>query len=98
MYEVEVKAKLRDREALIKKLESFGCEFGEEISQTDRVFIPQDLIFPPPLGTAVLRLREQNDIFIFTLKISQSGRQDSIERELQLKDGKMMTEIINLIG
>jgi len=98
MYEVEVKAKLRDRGALLKKLESFGCEFGKELHQVDHIFIPKDLPFPPPIGTAVLRLREQDGIFIFTLKISQSGRQDSVERELELQDGAMMTEIINLIG
>jgi len=98
MYEVEVKARLKNKEAIIKKLDGFGCKFSEEIHQVDRIFIPKDLAFPPPIGTAVLRVREQDDIFILTLKISQSGRQDSIERELEIEEGKMMVEIINLIG
>ena len=97
MYEVEVKARLRNREAVIKKLEVLGCKFSEELHQVDRIFIPEGLAFPPPMGTAVLRVREQDGIFILTLKISQSGRQDSIERELQIKDGEMMIEIIEFL-
>ena len=97
MYEVEVKAKLQNREEIKKKLESLGCEFSKELHQIDNVYFPEGLVFPPPLGTPVLRVREQNEIFIFTLKISQSGQQDSVERELEIKDGKMMMEIMRLL-
>ena len=97
MYEVEVKAKLKNRQEVIKKLEDFGCKFGEELHQVDHIFIPENLVFPPPIGTAVLRVRNQDEKYFLTLKISQSGRQDSIERELQISDGKMMVEIIKLL-
>jgi adenylate cyclase class 2 len=97
MYEVEVKAKLRDREEFVKKLENFGCKFGAVLHQTDRVYFPEGLVFPPPIGTAILRVRKQNDKYFFTLKISQSGRQDSLEREMEIKDGGMMIEIIKLL-
>ncbi len=98
MYEVEVKAHLRDRAAILKKLKSLGCKFGEELHQVDHIFIPEHITFPPPLNIPVLRVRKQNDIYLLTLKISQSGRQDSLERELEIADGKMMIEIIKLIG
>jgi adenylate cyclase class 2 len=98
MYEVEIKAKLRNRRELVKKLESFGCKFSEELHQVDHVYFPEGLVFPPPIGTGILRVRNQNDNkYFFTLKISQSGRQDSIERELEISDGEMMMEIVKLL-
>ncbi len=97
MYEVEVKAHLRDRGSVLKKLKDLGFEFGEVLHQVDRIFIPEGVSIPTPLGTPVLRVRSQNGKYIFTLKISQSGRQDSIERELEIADAEMMAEIIKLI-
>ena len=97
MYEVEVKAHLRDRVAVIKKLKSFGCKFSKELHQVDSIFLPEGSPFPNPLGTPVLRVRKQNDQYFLTLKISQSGRQDSLERELEIKDGDMMKEILKLL-
>ena len=98
MYEVEVKAKLKDRKAVMKKLEDFGCKFSEELHQVDHIFLPKGTPFPSPFSTPVLRVRKSNDKYFFTLKISQSGRQDSLERELEIMDGERMMEIINLIG
>lgn len=98
MYEVEVKARLEDRAKVIRKLEELGCKFGGELHQVDHIFIPEKLIFPPPIGTPVLRVRNQDGKHILTLKISQSGRQDSLERELEIGDGDMMIEIIKLLN
>ena len=98
MYEVEVKAKLKNRQEVIKKLENLGCKFGEELHQVDHIFVPKGASFPTPFEVPVLRVRKQNDIYIFTMKISQTGRQDSIEREIQISDGKEMIEILNAIG
>lgn len=99
MYEVEVKAKLIDRQAVMEKLESFGCVFGEELHQIDRVFIPDGVSFPPSVdsGVGILRVRKSNDTYIFTLKIQQGNRQDSIERELEILDGDRMVEILRLL-
>jgi len=98
MYEVEVKARLRNQAEIKKKLEDLGCTFGEELHQIDHIFIPKGATFPTPLTVPVLRVREQNGKYLFTLKISQSSRQDSLERELEISDKNMMTEILNLIG
>ena len=97
MYEVEVKARLRNRDAVVKKLQDLGCKFGEELHQIDNIFIPETMDFPPPIGTPVLRVRKQDDIYFFTLKISQGNRTDSIERELEIKDGEKMVEVLKLI-
>lgn len=98
MYEVEVKAKLRNRAQVIEKLKQFGCSFGDELHQIDHIFIPSNIDFPPPLDVPVLRVRKQNEKYIFTLKISQSSRQDCIEREFEIADGEKMIEILHLIG
>lgn len=97
MYEVEVKSKLNNREAVKKKLKDFGCIFSEELHQVDHIFIPEDQPFPPPFEVPVLRIRKQNDKYIFTLKISQSSRQDCIERELEIQDDEKMIEIMYLM-
>lgn len=97
MYEVEVKARLKDRGVVIKKLKDLGCKFSEELHQIDRIFIPEKVPFPPSLGVGVLRVRKSNDQYFFTLKIPQSGRQDCIERELEIMNGEKMIEIIKLL-
>lgn len=97
MYEVEVKARLRDRNAVIKKLNDFGCKFGEVLHQVDHIFNIEGETFPPPLNSPVLRVRKENNRYIFTLKISQSGRQDSLEKELEIGNGETMIEILKFL-
>ncbi|OGI64973.1 hypothetical protein A3A95_02380 [Candidatus Nomurabacteria bacterium RIFCSPLOWO2_01_FULL_39_18] len=98
MYEVEVKAVLKDREAVKEKLQNLGCKFSEELHQIDYVFAPKGTPYPDvPMGATVLRVRKQNDKYFFTLKIPQSSHQDCIEREMEIKDGAMMVEILELM-
>jgi len=97
MYEVEVKAHLKDRKAVMEKLKGLGCRFGKELHQVDHIFIPDGIPFPPPLGTPVLRVRKQGSIYFFTLKISQGNRTDSIEREMEIPEGEKMIEILKLL-
>ena len=97
MYEVEVKARLGDRNAVIKKLKSLDCKFGKELHQIDHIFIEGGISFPPPIGTPVLRVRKQGKIYFFTLKISQNNRTDSIEREMEISEGEKMIEILKLL-
>jgi len=98
MYEVEVKARLENREEVIKKLKDLGCKFGEELHQVDDIFTPKTNIFPPPKGTPVLRIRNQNGKYIFTLKINQSSRQDCIEYEVEIAEKDAMEKIIISLG
>ncbi len=98
MYEVEVKAKLNNRDKIIEKLIDLGCVLGDEIHQIDHIFIPKEKSFPPPYEVPVLRIRKQGDKHLFTLKISQSNRQDCIEHELEVADGDKMIEIMRLIN
>ncbi len=97
MYEVEVKASLKDRNTVKKKLESLGCKFSPVLHQIDTIFIPEGAVFPPPLGVPVLRVRKSNSQYLFTMKIPQSSRQDCIERELEITDGEKMIEILKFL-
>ncbi len=97
MYEVEVKARLKNRKAVQQKLESLGCKFSPEVHQVDHIFFAAGIPFPPPLGVGSLRVRKQNDKSFLTLKIPQGSRQDCIEREMEIKDGDMMIEILELL-
>jgi adenylate cyclase class IV len=45
MYEVEVKAHLRNRKEVIKRLKAFGCKFSKELHQVDRIFLPEGISF-----------------------------------------------------
>jgi adenylate cyclase class IV len=38
MKEIEIKAKLRDKKAVMKKLESLGCKFEPMVTQEDIVY------------------------------------------------------------
>ena len=99
MYEIQVKARLQNREEVRRKLESMDCKFGEELHQVDYVFIPEGASYPDfPLGTPALRLRQQNNSYFLTLKIPQSSYQDCIEKEVIIQDGEKMLEILKLIG
>jgi adenylate cyclase class 2 len=98
MYEVEVKARLVDRNSVFKKLEALGCKFSHELHQIDEIFTPKEGVFPPPKGVPVLRIRKENDIYILTLKINQTSRQDCIEHEVKIADKGEMEKIIKLLG
>jgi len=99
MYEVEVKAKLRNRKVVMVKLQALGCKFSKELHQVDHIFIPEGVVFPPPvkLHVGVLRVRKSNEKYYLTLKIPQNNRQDSIERELEIMDGEKMIDILKLL-
>lgn len=98
MYEVEVKARLRNRKEVFEKLESLGCVWSEELHQVDDILIPVVESFPPPIGKPVLRIRQQNDKCIFTLKVNQTSRQDCIEHELEISSREEMESIIKILG
>ena len=70
LIEVEVKAKIVDLEAVTQKLQALGCVLGEPVHQKDQVYIPKGLTVPVESGVNVLRIREQDGKFIFTLKIA----------------------------
>jgi adenylate cyclase class 2 len=99
MYEVEVKAKLRDRNTVMKKLQDLGCKFSEEIHQVDDVFDPDPEIFLVPMGAVIaVRIREEGGKYVFTYKKDQLSNMDCIEHEVEILNKEEMEKIIKLLG
>ncbi len=98
MREIEVKAKVDNFDGLLAKLLSFGCKFSQPIIQKDVIFIPKGMDIPVDLGVNVMRIREQNGKYIFTLKQSVLNQLDCVEKEVEIDDPKTMIEIFGLLG
>ena len=97
--EIEVKAKVRDFESIKNKVIELGCTLSEPIVQHDYIYTVKDLdIYKGYKDSAILRIREQNGKYIFTLKKNRSNELDCIEKELEISDKDTMQEIFELMG
>lgn len=99
MFEVEVKARVKDMAALRLALASDGCIFSEPIKQRDTVYTPNGVtIHPVPTGTNVLRLREQNGKYKVTLKQPRANELDCLEVEFSVENPEQVLEMFRLLG
>ncbi|MFA6257981.1 MAG: class IV adenylate cyclase [Candidatus Paceibacterota bacterium] len=106
MNEIEVKAKLKDKEKVIEHLKKIGAKFLGAKSQKDLIFWPNDIknLSSNLLGRNFLRIREQesNGIkkVIFTLKQPQTNKTDCIEHEIEIneKDIPELKSLISTLG
>jgi len=97
--EIEVKAKVGDFELLKNKLIEIGCILSEPIIQHDYIYTIKYLDIKKGYdGSAVLRIIEQNDKIIFTLKKNRSNELDCIEKEVFVSNRETMQEIFELMG
>jgi adenylate cyclase class 2 len=100
MKEVEVKAKLRNKEKVMEKLESLGCVFEAPVTQDDTVYaenIESLEIFRK--NTRFLRLRVKNgNKILFTIKEKGVNDLDSIEHETEVGSREQMEGAIKLLG
>ncbi|MFC1720945.1 CYTH domain-containing protein [Patescibacteria group bacterium] len=96
MKEVEIKVKVENIEDLKLKLEKLGFVFSDSVIQNDTVFTDKQTA--KQYDTFVsdvnfLRIREQGDKILFTLKRPQTGELDCIEREIEFKDVDKLTKL-----
>ncbi len=104
MREIEVKAKITDKEILLKKLESLGCTFGENKYQIDKVYFPNNIKFTGGniVGQNILRIRTETKgsetKSLFALKYSPTQALDKIEKEFEISDPIQMHESIIMLG
>ena len=99
MQEIEIKAVLRDKEGVIEKLNSLGCELSNPIHQKDSVFVEHtgslDIFLANP---AFLRIRVNNDSeTIFTVK-KRTGALVALEHEVVVNSKEEMENILALLG
>ncbi len=98
--EIEVKAKVADLQILKSKLESLGCIFLQPLIQNDTTFVlssygPYERFNP---GHNILRIREQNGKFLFTLKQPQKNELDCIEKETEINNPVELRGALELMG
>lgn len=104
MREIEVKAKIKDKEKLLKKLAEMGCVFNNQKYQYDKVYFPIGVNFAGKniIGHNILRIRTEekdgNKKSMFALKFSESEALDKIEKEFEISDPEKMHESILMLG
>lgn len=96
MREIEIKARVKNKDQLISLLETKGYKLSAPLKQHDEVWYEPGA----PVGAVgknVLRIRTQNDTTtIFTLKQTIAAL-DKIEHETEIADAEQMRTIINLM-
>jgi len=105
MHEIEIKAAVRDREAVLAKLTALGCTFGDPITQEDVVYAKKVDSIPEFVSNDLfLRLRTQNDgKVIFTVK-HHEGRDANdptgvpIEYETEVGSAETIEQMLKLFG
>ena len=105
MREIEVKARLRDREGIMKKLTELGCTFGDSITQKDTVYVENVGSLGIFLANSIfLRIRETPDVVLFTIKYNQDKSQNGkaeimpLEHEVTVSSAAEIQEMIRLMG
>lgn len=97
MNEIEVKAKLKDKDTVMSRLKKMGLEIHASKYQKDTVYWPNDIKDPSGrlFGRNFLRIREQkvgNDKkVLFTIKQCLENQLDSIEQEIEIKEKDIST-------
>jgi adenylate cyclase, class 2 len=95
--EIEVKAKVNDFEELKNKLKELGCVLSEPTIQDDYIYNKKGINLKEKKDTPVLRIRQQGEKILFTLKKNRNNELDCIEKELEIKDKNIMEDIFVLL-
>jgi adenylate cyclase class 2 len=95
MREIEIKARVADKQRLLVELARQGVRLGAPLAQHDQVFGPPGFAH----GSNWLRIRTENGQKIyFTLKKSINGSLDNLELEITINDANEMARIVGQLG
>ena len=98
MREIEIKARIKDKAALLERLQANGVNLGQPLKQHDVVY-GQPGAKGGEKDVAWLRIRTENDTkTILTLKKSVTSQLDSIEHETEVVDAQETEKIILALG
>lgn len=100
MREIEIKAKLLNKDLVMKKLSALGCVFEPEIKQSDTVYcLKAGSVKTYRSNKNFLRLRVRNDgKVLFTVKQPQKNHLDKIEYETEIGSRDKMEQALLLLG
>ena len=96
MIEMELKALLKNKSQVMKKLEKCGCEWGLVCLQEDIIYEKnnmQEVVHAP-----IFRIRKCKDKTILTLKVLEEDFDTAEELELNISDEKTMDKMLQTIG
>lgn len=97
MREIEIKARVADKPALLSLFKDQGIEVSEPVTHHDRVF-GSSVVYENDHSKPWLRIRTQtrgNETkHMFTLKKSITNQMDSIEHETEVEDDEELEKII----
>ncbi len=100
MKEIEIKAYLKNKPAVLQKLAELGCEFSEPVIQTDTVFAKVVAPYANYLKNEYfIRIREKNDgTFLFTVKMQMGNELTKTEYETAIDNGNAMMQALMVMG
>lgn len=99
--EIEVKARVKDFDKVIKKLQDLGCEIPEAIIQDDKIFVAKNYgdFVKLHIGSNILRIRTvNNEKSFFTLKQSIKNELDCIEKQTEIAKPQEMYDALIMMG
>lgn len=99
--EIEVKARVKDFDSVVKKLQNLGCEISEAIIQDDKIFVAKNYgdYVKLHIGSNVLRIRTvNNEKSFFTLKQSIKNELDCIEKQTEIAKPQEMHDALIMMG
>ena len=98
MREIEIKARVKNKNHVLKLISQENINLSLPIKQHDVVYAVPGVKDNAP-GSVWLRLRTENDQkTIFTLKKQHRGSLDSIEHETEVSNRDEMEKIISTLG
>lgn len=95
--EIEVKARVKDFDSVIQKLQDLGCKISEAIIQEDKIFVAKNHgdFVKLHIGSNVLRIRTvNNEKSFFTLKQSLKNELDCIEKQTEIAKPQEMHDAL----
>jgi adenylate cyclase class 2 len=100
MKEIEVKAKVKNKEMLVKALTMLGCELSAPITQGDTCYAKNaDTLEAYFTNDHFLRIRKTNDgTYIFTVKQPMKQALSKIEHETQIMNPIELEHALFLMG
>ncbi|MDO8482814.1 MAG: class IV adenylate cyclase [bacterium] len=100
MKEIEIKARLRNKAAIIEKLKSLGCVFEKQATHEDTVYAEHvGSLTAFRTNKVFLRLRVKNGSkILFTLKKRMANDLDAIEHEVEVSSKDEMEKSLLLMG
>jgi adenylate cyclase class 2 len=100
MKEIEVKAKVKNKEALVSELKQIGCELSVPIVQTDTCYATSAGSLAQYLKSEqFLRIRKTNDgRYIFTVKQPMKQALSKIEHETEVINADELEQALFLLG